>query len=96
MNILTEQEIKNELLNVPNWVLINNYIQREFCISNFVEAVSFVLKVAFIAEKLDHHPDINIHSWNKVKITTSTHEVNTLTKKDFELAKQINSISFSN
>jgi len=38
---------------------------------------------------MDHHPDIFIHSWNKVKITTSTHSEGGITKKDFQLAEKI-------
>jgi len=38
---------------------------------------------------MDHHPDIFIHSWNKVKITISTHSEGGITKKDFQLAEKI-------
>ena len=41
------------------------------------------------AEKMDHHPDIFIHSWNKVKITISTHSAGGVTQNDFDLAKKI-------
>jgi 4a-hydroxytetrahydrobiopterin dehydratase len=41
------------------------------------------------AEKMDHHPDIFIHSWNKVKITISTHNDGGVTQNDFNLAKKI-------
>ena len=42
-----------------------------------------------MAERADHHPDLLIHGWNKVKITLSTHSEGGLTAKDFELAREI-------
>ena len=49
-------------------------------------------KTGSIAEQMNHHPDIFIHSWNKVKITISTHSEGGVTNKDFQLAEKINQI----
>ena len=45
------------------------------------------------AEKMNHHPDIFLHSWNKVKITISTHSEGGVTEKDFRLAEIIDKLS---
>jgi 4a-hydroxytetrahydrobiopterin dehydratase len=52
----------------------------------FLGSVDFVNRVARMAEKVDHHPDINIR-WNKVTLALTTHSQGGLTKKDFALAR---------
>ncbi|MBI1863213.1 4a-hydroxytetrahydrobiopterin dehydratase [Candidatus Microgenomates bacterium] len=64
-------------------------ISREFAFKDFKEALSFVNKVGDIAESEGHHPDINMHSWNKVLITLSTHAIHGLSVNDFVLASKI-------
>ena len=66
-----------------------NQIAKLFQLKDFAEALAFVNKVGAEAEKMNHHPDIFIHSWNKVKITISTHSEGGITKKDFQLAEKI-------
>ena len=61
-----------------------NKLTKEYKFKNFVEAMSFVQKVAFIAEKLDHHPDITI-KYNQVLIESYTHTTGTVTEKDHQL-----------
>jgi 4a-hydroxytetrahydrobiopterin dehydratase len=53
-----------------------------------------VSAVGVLAETADHHPDILIHGWNKVKITLSTHDQGGLTELDFALAAKIDALSF--
>ncbi|MBN1478915.1 4a-hydroxytetrahydrobiopterin dehydratase [candidate division KSB1 bacterium] len=89
MSLLTQDEIIRQLQVLSHWELIDNQIIRTFVFKNFIEAVRFVTHVAEMAEDLDHHPDILIHSWNNVTITLSTHSEGGLTEKDFKLAKLI-------
>lgn len=89
MSLLTKEEIKKNLTALSGWMLERNQIVKQYQFKDFAEALSFVNKVGSEAEKMDHHPDIFIHSWNKVKITISTHSENGLTKKDFQLAEKI-------
>jgi len=74
------------------WKKQGKYLVKEFELQNFKEAVVFVGKIMPIAEMLEHHPDISIHSYNKVKIMTATHSDGKITKKDRELAKMIDSL----
>lgn len=94
MELLTEQEIKKELTDLPLWQLKEQSIEREVSTANFFSAIGYVNAVAIIAETLDHHPDILIYGWNKIRITVSTHDKGGLTKKDFLLAKKIDEIVF--
>ena len=86
---LTQDEIANNLSSSSGWIQEENQIAKLFQFKDFAESLSFVNKVGAEAEKMDHHPDIFIHSWNKVKITISTHSEGGITKKDFQLAEKI-------
>jgi 4a-hydroxytetrahydrobiopterin dehydratase len=89
MSLLTQNEITKNLSNLSGWMHEGNQIAKQFQSKDFVEALAFVIKVGAEAEKINHHPDIFIHSWNKVKITISTHSEGGITKKDFQLAEKI-------
>lgn len=74
------------------WKLINSKLERNFIFRNFRQAVKFVNRVADLAEEENHHPDILIYSWNKVKLTLFTHDISGLSEKDIGLAEKINKI----
>jgi 4a-hydroxytetrahydrobiopterin dehydratase len=81
--------LKQKLMD---WKTENNKWTKEFIFSNFVEAVEFVNKIVPIAEKADHHPDITIHAYKKVRIELITHSEGKITDKDYELAKKIDKL----
>lgn len=89
MNKLSDKQIEDYLSKLSNWELENYAIIKQFQFKDFIETISFVNAVGLEAEKMDHHPDILIFGWNKVKITLSTHSVDGLTENDFILAKKI-------
>ena len=89
MPLLSQDDIKQKLQTLPHWELVDKQITRNYVHVNFVEAIRFVNQVAELAEDLDHHPDILIHSWNNVSITLSTHSEGGLTDKDFVMADRI-------
>jgi 4a-hydroxytetrahydrobiopterin dehydratase len=93
MTVLNSNEIMNKLKNLDNWSFDSNQIHRDFQFKDFKEALNFVNKVGDEAEKMNHHPDIFLHSWNKVKITISTHSEGGVTEKDFKLAGIIDNLS---
>lgn len=84
------------MVYVKGWVLDNKNetlkISREFVFKDFVEALEFVNRVGDLAEMEGHHPDILIHSWNKVLITLYTHSIGGLSENDYILAAKINEI----
>ena len=92
MTNLNKQEIKDKMKQIDIlWVLRGKFIHREIIFKDFVEAFSFMTAVAIIAEKSDHHPNWK-NVYNKVPIALNTHDVDGLTKKDFQLAKGIDQI----
>ncbi len=92
MSLLTSKEINNRIKEISGWEYLENQIGKEFQFKDFSEALNFVNKVGAIAEEMNHHPDIFLHSWNKVKITVSTHDKGGVTENDFQLAKKINDL----
>jgi 4a-hydroxytetrahydrobiopterin dehydratase len=74
------------------WKEENNQLKRSFEFKNFVEAFAFMTKVAFAAERMNHHPNWN-NSYNKVEISLFTHDAkDTITEKDRSLSKEIDKI----
>ena len=92
MSLLTSEEINSRIIELSGWAFKENQIGKEFQFKDFPEALTFVNKVGEFAEELNHHPDILLHSWNKVNITVSTHNKGWVTENDFQLAKKINDL----
>lgn len=75
-----------------NWKEADDKLTREFEFKNFVEAFSFLTKVAIVSEKANHHPEIH-NVYNKVKISLSTHDAgDKVTEKDRQLAASIDKL----
>ncbi|MBS1536715.1 MAG: 4a-hydroxytetrahydrobiopterin dehydratase [Bacteroidetes bacterium] len=95
--LLTQEFIGHYLKLNPMWRQPEdnqNTIIREIGAASFVAAVGIINSIALLAEKLDHHPDILLYGWNKLRITLSTHDVGGLTELDFTLAEQIDGLNF--
>jgi 4a-hydroxytetrahydrobiopterin dehydratase len=88
MAVLSEKEIRERLKDLEGWHLKGKEISKLYAHKDFVEAMAFVNKVAVLAEKADHHPDISIN-YNKVTLSLSTHSQGGVTDNDFNLAKRI-------
>jgi len=89
MPVLSREAIDNRLSDLDGWNYSDDRIGKEYEFSNFTEALNFVNKVGGVAEDMNHHPDIFMHSWNKVKITVTTHSEDGVTEKDFILARRV-------
>jgi len=90
--LLKNEELKELIVKTPGWVIMSNHIEREFNFENFVEAFSFMTKIALICEKHNHHPNWgNVYS--KVIIKLSTHDLGGITNLDQIIASEINCIS---
>ena len=89
MDKMNDNEIQEKVKNLNGWTHIDNSIQKEYEVNDFTKAVGLVTQIGILAEKADHHPDILLHSWNKVKITLSSHDAGGVTGKDFDLAEKI-------
>lgn len=75
------------------WKEENNMLKRSFEFTDFIEAFSFMTKVALISEKMDHHPNWS-NTYNKVDIALTSHDKgNIVTERDWKLAKQIDKLA---
>ena len=78
---------------VPDWTILDDKkLEKQFKFKDFAEALRFINKVGAVAETEGHHPDINLHSWNKVTITLWTHAIKGLFLNDFILAAKIDAL----
>ena len=87
--LLQDKELKELIAKIPGWEIKSEYLKREFDFQNFIEAFSFMTKIALICEKYNHHPNWkNVYS--KVIIKLSTHDLGGITNLDEKLASEIN------
>jgi len=88
---LTEEEIKLQIKNLPEWEFHKKKLVRTFNFINFIQAISFINKIALISEEQNHHP-ILINNYSSLQVKLYTHDVKGISQKDFVLAKAINQL----
>ena len=91
INKLSEVEIAAGIAQLSNWAIIDGKLQKNFKFKDFVEAFGFISKVAIVADKMGHHPEL-FNVYNKVKIDLTTHDVKGISNLDFELAQKIDKL----
>lgn len=89
---LDDAEIAKRLAALPRWRLHEGKLRRELVFSGFGEAFGFMTRVALVAEKRDHHPDWS-NAYDRVVIELSSHDVGGLSRRDFELAAEIDGLA---
>jgi len=89
---LDDDAVTTRLADLPEWERIGDEIVRTFECPDFPAAIAFVVRIGFLAEAKDHHPDLDVR-WKRVKVALSTHDVGGLTDWDFELAEQIDGVA---
>ena len=88
---LPEDAVKKLLPQVPSWQKEGSKIKKEFNFKNFRQAMEFVSKVADLAEKEGHHPNICVF-YSRVALTLWTHAIGGLSENDFILAAKIDKL----
>ena len=89
--LLQDEELKELIAKIPEWEIKEKLIEREFNFTNFIDAFSFMTKVALVCEKFNHHPNWeNVYS--KVTVKLSTHDLGGISSLDQTLALEINRI----
>ena len=78
---------------MSQWSQRPDALERDFAFADFAAAIAFVNRVAAVAEEANHHPDIFVHGWNKVRLTLSTHTTGGLTDADHALARRIDEVT---
>ena len=88
---LTDKEITSAIAKLPEWKVVNGKLNRAFKFDSFVSAFAFMTKVAFAADKMDHHPEL-FNVYNRVVIDLATHDVDGISNLDIDLAQKINDL----
>lgn len=88
---LTDEEIRQHLVRVPEWRLDQGKLHREFHFKSFVRAFGFMSSAALIAESMNHHPEWS-NVYNRVQVYLITHDVDGLSELDFKLARRLDKL----
>ena len=88
---LSEVEISSAIAQLAGWSVVDLKLQKNFKFRDFVEAFGFISKVAIVADKMGHHPEL-FNVYNKVKIDLTTHDAGGISALDFELAQKIDKL----
>ena len=87
---MSPSEVDSALIAVAGWASVDAIaITRTFTYADHITAMSFVNRVAMVAEAMDHHPDLRI-VYNRVEIRLNSHDANGVTVRDIRLAEKIN------
>ena len=92
MTLLSDEEIAQRL-DSSEWTRDGDAIVRDYKLDDFAAAMRFVNQVSDAAEAANHHPDILVHGWNKVRLTLTNHSEGGLTEADFSLAREIDGLA---
>ena len=91
MPTLTAKQVGLHLKAVPNWSKRAQTILRTFKFEGFLNSIAFVNRIARRAQRLNHHPDIDIR-FDRVTLKLTTHDEGGITEKDFSLARQFDEV----
>jgi 4a-hydroxytetrahydrobiopterin dehydratase len=90
---LLSDEVIEARLRGSEWTREGDEIVREWRCEDFAQAIAFVMRVAAAAEEANHHPDIFVHGWNKVRLSLTNHSAGGLTEADFEMAGKFDGLA---
>ncbi len=89
---LSSEAAYEQLKNYPEWSVEKGRLFRNIRFKNFSEAVRFVNRIAEVAEKIGHHPNLYLHEYYFVRVESYTHIINDLSQSDIDMARQIDEI----
>lgn len=93
METLSDEQITERLSGeLAGWALVDGTIVRDVRVADFAAAIALVNEVAGVAEEADHHPDILVHGWNRLRLTLSTHSAGGVTPADVALAGRLEAL----
>ncbi len=94
MEPLRREEITAALAELEGWTYADDRLQKTYTFGSFREAISFIVRIAFEAEQLNHHPELH-NVYNRVTLALTTHAAgNRVTARDVELARAIERIAW--
>ena len=90
---LDDDEIRQALVQLPGWSVVDGKLHKEFKFGSFAEAIGWMVSVAIYADKIDHHPEwLNVY--NRVRVNLMTHDLDdAISNLDVEMARKMNTIA---
>jgi 4a-hydroxytetrahydrobiopterin dehydratase len=85
---LSDLEIRRALASLPGWSRKGEALNKTYSFARFADGIRFVQQVAEVADRMNHHPDIDIRYTN-IAFSLSTHDAGGITQRDLELAAAI-------
>ena len=89
---LDDTEVTRAMKSLPGWKRQGEAIEKTFDRGSFNGAIAFVNTLSQLAERADHHPDLDIR-YRQVRVSLSTHDAGGLTQRDIDLARQVEAVS---
>ena len=90
--VLPDDQIADRLARLKGWSRSGKWIEKTYRFKSFLRAMSFVNAAAYVAESVNHHPDLIIH-YNEVTVRNWTHVAAGITEHDFSLAQKIEQLA---
>lgn len=91
---LSNEQIEAALKSLDGWRYEQSSLQKTFTLKDFRAAMSFLVRLSYYAEELNHHPEIH-NVYNRVDLSLSTHDAgNQVTEMDVKLARAIEGFSW--
>lgn len=89
---LGDEEISRRLNDLSGWSLVDGQLSKTFEFKTYKDGVVFATAVAYLADNLNHHPDLEI-GYGRVAVSVNTHDVGGISPYDFELARRIETLA---
>ena len=92
---LSDAQISSAIASISGWTYqsAKQQIEKNFVRENFLGCTAFIQKIAAVAERHDHHPDLLLHGYKNVRVMLSSHSAGGVTQKDFDVARDIDAIA---
>jgi 4a-hydroxytetrahydrobiopterin dehydratase len=90
--LLPADDVADRLRALPRWRVDGDTIRASYECPSFADAVAFVVRVGFLAEAADHHPDLDVR-WRTVHVALTTHDSGGITEADLALAGRIDAVA---
>ena len=87
---LTPADVERYLGQVPGWRLDEGVLRRRLRFPDFMALITFVNRLAYLAEQEQHHPDFLIHGYRRMRLDFATHSIGGLSPNDFIMAAKVN------
>ena len=95
MQPLSHDAIQNALADLDGWTYEDDQLKKSFELKDFRAAVSFIVRLSFYAEELNHHPHLT-NVYNQVDIALTTHDAgDKVTERDVQLARAIDGFAWT-